>query len=504
MRNAGVLLHITSLPSPYGVGTFGKEAEAFVDWLKSAGQTLWQILPISPHGYGGSPYQSPSAFAGNTLFIDPLQLVKLGFLPKAELTLYVGNAESLDIDKATVENNRLLRIAYDGFKAECGNPERNADFALLYSRYDNFKKESASWLDDYALFMSLKKSYDGKPWYEWDAQHKTRSDSAMKTAFAELHDEIRFHRFAQFMFAEQWAKLRRYANANGVNIVGDIPIYVAFDSADVWASPELFLLNDRHEPTDVAGVPPDFFSEDGQLWGNPLYNWEQMANENYLWWVNRVKHAAKFFDLLRIDHFRAFDTYYAVPYGETTARHGEWRNGPGMALFDVIKENLKDLPIKIIAEDLGDICDSVRKLLRDTGYPGMKILPFGFNPQGEDSEHLPHNFQQNIVAYTGTHDNQTFKGWYKSADRKTRFYAKRYLEPKFFEGTSFAAIKCLYKSAANRVVIPIQDILNLPDTARMNTPGTVGGSNWKWRMKSDALTPKAAQKLKKLCETYHR
>ncbi len=488
-RSCGVLMHITSLPSPYGIGTFGREAERFADWLKEAGQSCWQILPTGPTGYGDSPYQPFSSFAGNPLMIDLDELCENGLLTRSrcENADFGADPDYVDFEKVSKTRAELLREAYNGFEDDVG--------------YTSFTMEEAGWLDDYALFTALKEKFGGKPWTVWDEDIKLRREDALKKYRDELKDEIRYVKFVQYIFFRQLDRFHRYCNKNGISVIGDIPIYVAPDCSDVWAQPELFELDDNRNPKRVAGVPPDYFSKTGQLWGNPLYNWEKLKETGFDWWIKRVEKSMKYCDILRIDHFRAFDTYYAIPFGHTTAEHGTWENGPGMALFDAIREKLGD--VNIIAEDLGDIFDSVKQLLRETGFPGMRVLQFGFNPENADNDHLPHRYPENCAAYTGTHDNATIVQWYKEADENSRAMARRYLGKRLFERINTCCIRNVYASPAKLAVIPMQDILGLGARARMNIPSTLGG-NWGWRMKGNALTPAKAEKLKSLAMTYFR
>ena len=487
-RSCGVLMHITSLPSEYGIGTFGKTAESFADWLCAAGQSYWQVLPIGPTGYGDSPYQPFSSFAGNPLMIDLGELVEAGLISKAECDAadYGADPSYVDFEKVNATKTQLLRKACAAFTDDVG--------------YTSFVLEEADWLDDFALFTALKGKFGGKPWNMWESDIKMRRPEAMEKYAGELKDEIRFVKFSQYIFFRQWTRFRRYCNKKGIRIIGDIPIYVSPDCADVWAKPELFELDERLCPKRVAGVPPDYFSKTGQLWGNPLYNWEEMKRTGYEWWIKRIKKSADCFDMLRIDHFRAFDTYYAIPFGHTTAEHGVWVKGPGMELFNAIREQLGE--VSIIAEDLGEIFDSVKQLLKDTGFPGMRVLQFGFNPQKEDNDHLPHHYIENCVAYTGTHDNATIMQWYKEADGKSRAMARRYLSKGTFGKLNDCAIKSLYASTAGLVIIPMQDILGLDGRARMNVPSTVGG-NWGWRMQGEPPAKKA-RLLSELAQTYFR
>ena len=490
MRSCGILMHITSLPSPYGIGTFGAEAEAFVDWLKASGQKYWQVLPLGPTGYGDSPYQSFSTFAGNPLLIDLDDLVENGMLTKEQCAEadYGADPSFVDYEKVTRTKMKLLEEAFTHFEED--------EIA-----YVSFIKDEAWWLDNYALYMAIKESNGQVSWQNWDNDLKMRKPEALRKAGDELHDRVSFWKFVQYTFYRQWQQLKRYANRNDVKIIGDIPIYVAMDSADVWANKELFLLDREGNPTDVAGVPPDYFSKTGQLWGNPIYNWEKMKEDRYAWWIKRIGKSAEMFDLLRIDHFRAFDTYYAIPYGETTAINGKWLVGPGMDLFNEVKAQLGTA--NIIAEDLGEIFDSVKELLKASGFPGMRVLQFGFNPKNEDSDHLPHRYPPNCVAYTGTHDNATIMQWLKEADRDSAKMAKRYVKPNFLEKFNWAAIRSIYMSSAGLVIVPMQDVLGLGAKARMNIPSTLGG-NWKWRMKKGANSERLGEKLKELAETYFR
>ena len=490
MRSCGVLMHITSLPSPYGIGTFGAEAEAFVDWLKENGQKYWQVLPLGPTGYGDSPYQSFSTFAGNPLLIDLDDLVENGMLTKEQCAEadYGADPSFVDYEKVYRTKTKLLEEAFTHFE--------ESEIA-----YVSFIKDEAWWLDNYALYMAIKENNGQAPWQSWDADLKMRKAEALQREGDKLHDRVAFYKFVQYTFYRQWQQLKRYANRNDVKIIGDIPIYVAMDSADVWANKELFLLDKEGSPTEVAGVPPDYFSKTGQLWGNPLYNWDKMKADRYSWWIKRIGKSMEMYDLLRIDHFRAFDTYYAIPYGETTAINGKWMVGPGMDLFNEVKAQLGSA--NIIAEDLGEIFDSVKELLKASGFPGMRVLQFGFNPNNEDSDHLPHRYPPNCAAYTGTHDNSTIMQWLREADRESAKMAKRYVHPNLFEKFNWAAIRTIYMSSAGLVIVPMQDILGLGGAARMNIPSTVGG-NWKWRMKKGANSAKIGAKLKDLAETYFR
>lgn len=489
MRSCGILMHITSLPSPYGIGTFGAEAEAFIDWLKLANQKYWQVLPLSPTGYGDSPYQSFSTFAGNPLLIDLDDLIQNGLLTKTkcEEADFGADPSFVDFEKVYRTKMRLLKEAFESFTEDVG--------------YLAFIQDEAEWLEDYALFMSIKESYDLNSWLTWDKELRYRKSDAMNKAREDFAERINFWKFIQYTFTRQWQKLKRYANKNGIGIIGDIPIYVALDSSDVWSNTDLYMLDVDCNPTKVAGVPPDYFSTTGQLWGNPLYNWDRMKKENYLWWIKRIKKAGELYDVVRIDHFRAFDTYYTIPFGEKTAVNGKWEIGPRMDLFNAIKDELGD--IQIIAEDLGDIFDTVKDLLHESGFPGMRVLQFGFNSENQDNDHLPHNYPVNSVVYTGTHDNSTVKGFLQTANKKTYKMAMNYLKPQLFESKAWLFIRTIYASKAMLAIVPIQDILMLHDTARMNTPSTLGG-NWIWRFKKKDLSAKYAKKLGNLAKIYFR
>ena len=482
-------MHITSLPSPYGIGTFGKQAEKFVDWLISAGQEYWQVLPVGPTGYGDSPYQSFSTFAGNPLLIDLDDLVGSGLITAAmcEDADFGADPSFVDYEKVSRSKMELLKKAYQKF-------EPNA-------AYNAFVEAEKDWLGDYALFMAIKEENKNVSWSEWSDDLRLRKPEALKEAAERLASETGFWKFVQFTFYTQWERLKSYANKNGIKIIGDIPIYVAPDSSDIWANAGLYETDPDCRPKRVAGVPPDYFSATGQLWGNPLYDWEAMKADGYAWWIRRIEKAAKLYDIVRIDHFRAFDTYWAIPAGETTAINGKWEQGPGMDLWNAVRDKFGD--VNIIAEDLGDIFDSVKELLKASGFPGMRVLQFGFNPEYNDNDHLPHRYPQNSVCYTGTHDNSTALGWYKSADAESRKMCRRYLKPLLFEKINKAMIRELYKSQAGIAVVPMQDIIGLDDSARMNIPSTLGG-NWKWRAQQKQFTEKDAAFMKDLAQTYYR
>ncbi|MBO6301857.1 MAG: 4-alpha-glucanotransferase [Ruminiclostridium sp.] len=489
MRSCGVLMHITSLPSPYGIGSFGKQAENFVDWLVSAGQEYWQVLPIGPTGYGDSPYQSFSTFAGNPLLIDLDELVSEGLLTRQDCEggEYGYDPSYVDFEKVTKMKMELLHKAYGKFS------ENDA--------YKKFTEREAYWLDDYALFMSVKQENNMVSWLDWSDGLRLRDADALREESEKLRDSIGCWKFMQFEFYRQWEKLKSYANKKGIKIIGDIPIYVSPDSSDIWANTGFYEVDENKRLTRVAGVPPDYFSATGQLWGNPLYDWEAMKKDGYAWWIKRIKKAVELYDIVRIDHFRAFDTYWAIPAGELTAVNGKWEQGPGMDLWNAVKDALGDVPI--IAEDLGDIFDSVKELLKQSGFPGMRVLQFGFNPDSSDNDHLPHRYPVNSVCYTGTHDNSTALGWYKAADKGSQAMCRRYLKPRLFEKINRTMIRELYKSSCGLAVVPMQDIIGLDDSARMNIPSTLGG-NWKWRAQVKHFSDKNAAFMRDLAETYYR
>lgn len=489
MRSCGILMHITSLPSPYGIGTFGSAAEEFVDWLKEAGQSYWQVLPLGPTGYGDSPYQSFSAFAGNAMLIDLDDLVESGCITKEQCQAadYGADPSFVDYEKVYRTKMQLLEEAYHHFNEDVG--------------YLAFLQEQAFWLDDYALFMAVKENNNLAPFWTWPHELRCRDGEALKKASDDYAERVSFWKFIQYTFFRQWNKLRRYADRNGISIIGDMPFYVALDSADVWANPDIFQLDQNGDPTGVAGVPPDYFSSTGQLWGNPLYDWAALKKENYSWWIKRLKSALLNCDLLRIDHFRAFDTYCHIPAGDKNAVNGQWKNGPGIDFWNEVKKELGE--VHIIAEDLGEIFDSTRELLKATGFPGMRVLQFGFNDKGEDNDHLPHRYPPNCVAYTGTHDNSTAMQWCRTADKASLAMARRYCRPNYFEKMNRPMIRTLYASSAGLVIIPMQDVLGLGVEARMNVPATLGG-NWIWRMKKGADSPKLAGILSDYAGSYMR
>ncbi len=488
MRKSGILLHISSLPSDYGIGTMGKEAYKFVDFLKSAKQRCWQILPVGPTSYGDSPYQSFSTNAGNPYFIDLDMLCEEGLLKKEEYSKIKWGNDSKYVDYETIYNNRfkVLHKAFDRF--------RTGDM----SEFNKFLNENEKWISNYALFMSIKDDNDGKSWLEWEEGLRKR-DSHVLWEFRSSHEEeVLFWEFLQYKFFEQWNKLKKYANENEIEIIGDIPIYVALDSADVWVYPDLFELDEDLMPKAVAGCPPDAFSPTGQLWGNPLYDWNRHKEVGFNWWIDRIKSASNLYDVVRIDHFRGFEGYYAIPYGDETAQNGEWRKGPGIELFEAAQKALGNLPV--IAEDLGFLTEDVHKMLKASGFPGMKVLEFAFDPR-EESNYLPYTYDSNSVVYVGTHDNNTIKGWIKELDKDTLNFCKKFLDTE--DDIVWKLIKTAMASVSDTAVIQMQDYLELGEEARMNVPSTLG-FNWQWRMSKRAATKKLAEKIADITRTYGR
>ena len=493
-RSSGILLHPTSLPGKYGIGSLGKEACKFVDFLKKSNQKLWQIFPLGPTGYGDSPYQCFSSFAGNPYLIDFDLLIEQNLLTEEDLkdVNFGGNEEYIDYGAIYNQKYPLLRKAYENFKAN-GNKE-------LKEKLETFKTENSSWLDDYSLYISLKNHFNGLPWNEWEDDIRTRKEAAINKYKAELVNEIEYHNFIQFLFFTQWNNVKKYANDNGIKIIGDIPIFVAVDSSDAWANPEIFLFDPELKPVKVAGVPPDYFSATGQLWGNPLYDWDKLKELNYKWWVDRVKANLSTCDIIRIDHFRGFDEYWAVPYGDKTAENGTWCPGPRTDLFNAIKNELGELPI--IAEDLGTMTQGVIDLREATGFPGMKILGFAFDSK-EENDYLPHTYTKNCVVYTGTHDNDTLIGWFTKANEDDKQFARNYLNSRSDNEIHWDAIRGAWSSVANMAIAPIQDFLGLGSEARINTPGLASG-NWQWRLKDGVLTDELAERIAKLTKVYSR
>ncbi|MCR5825797.1 MAG: 4-alpha-glucanotransferase [Oscillospiraceae bacterium] len=489
-RSSGILLSISSLPSPYGIGTLGKAAYKFADFLKAAGQGYWQLLPLGPTSYGDSPYQSFSTYAGNPYFIDPDLLIKDKLLTKKEVTAYDWGTDPRHVDYGKIYEGRYPLLA----KAKERGWERDAEAVAA------FVAQNESWLPDYALFMALKRYFGMKAWLEWPEDVRTRQSEALERYRAELREDVELFTYIQFLFFRQWGELKRYINDLGIRIIGDLPIYVAMDSADVWAEPEMFRLDSRGFPTEVSGVPPDYFSADGQLWGNPLYNYEAMERDGFGWWLRRVGGAARMFDVIRIDHFRGFESFWAVPYGEKTARNGKWVKGPGMKLVGTLTGWFHNL--SFIAEDLGYATPEVAQLLKDSKLPGMKVLEFAFNPN-EPSDYLPHRYTENCVCYTGTHDNATLAEWLVTCDKGELAQAKRYLGLNEKEGLAMGVIRGGMGSVASLFIAQMQDYLGLGKNNRMNTPGTAAG-NWTWRMLPGEAGAALARRLAALTEMYER
>ena len=489
-RSSGILMAMSSLPSNYGIGTMGKSAYKFVDFLRDSGQRYWQLLPLCPTSYGDSPYSSFSTFAGNPYLIDLDLLVKDKLLKKAEFSGIDWGDDVSRVDYGKIYQHRfdVLRIAFGR-----GRKKYAAELK-------EFRRANA-WVENYALFMALKAHFGMISWTEWPEDDIRRHEAeAVEKYRAELADEIDFHVFMQFTFFRQWNELRGYAHAQGIEFIGDLPIYVAFDSADVWSESRFFQLDEDNVPTEVAGVPPDAFTDEGQLWGNPLYDWDAMKSDGYGWWIRRIDGAKKLYDIIRIDHFRGFESYWAVPYGDTTAKNGRWRPGPGMDLIGVLLGWFRGL--RLIAEDLGYTTPEVRKLLADSGLPGMKILMFAFDPHGE-SDYLPYRCERNSVCYIGTHDNETVNGWVGNIGRADRDFARSYMHITEDEGWCWGLIRAGMGTASDLFVMQMQDVLELGGECRMNTPGTQCG-NWVWRMLPDAISPALSKKLRRYTETFRR
>jgi len=485
MRKTGVLLHITSLPSPGNIGTLGEEAYNFIDWLKKAGMSVWQVLPVGPTGYGDSPYQSPSTHAGNMLLIDLRTLSKEGLL-EDDLEYYKNTRENTYED-SKARRVRALRKSFE------------QSFSRVKDEVEAFVASHPA-IADYALFMAVKDYFGGKMWTQWpDVAIRMRQESALEHYGRILGDDVNFYKYTQYLFFRQWKALKAYANKNGISLFGDIPIYVAEDSSDTWANPGIFQLDKDRRPVKVAGVPPDYFSEDGQLWGNPLYDWNALRKTGYAWWLERLKTTRELYDMVRVDHFIGFANYYSIRAGAKNARVGKWEKAPGKSFFRQVKKKLPD--VTVIAEDLGVISKRVKRLLRFCGYPGMRVLAFGFDG-GTDNPHFLANIVENSICYTGTHDNDTVVGWWNSASEGTKAFAKENLPER--QTISDSMIEAAIASPAKLAMIPMQDILKLDSSARMNTPGTVGGSNWHWRMDKDALTDELAAKYLELNEFYER
>ena len=489
MRCSGILMHISSLPGPYGVGTMGKNAFRFVDFLEEAGQSVWQILPLTPTGYGDSPYQSCSTFAGNHYLIDLEALVEENLLKEEELTSIRWSWSETKADFGLLYNNRLnvLRKAYQRFTAQ--------------EELDAFCAKNDSWLPDFALFMALKDRFGGKPWYQWDENLKFREADAIEAARQELKEEIRFFCFVQYLFYTQWNALRAYAHNKGIRIIGDVPIYVPYDSVEVWKDTQLFQLDEKLDPVAVAGCPPDAFSADGQLWGNPLYRWDVMAEDGYAWWIRRLAAAGELYDIVRMDHFRGLEAYWSIPYGDETAKGGKWITGPGMDFVNAVKKGLPEL--NMIAEDLGFLTQEVLDLRDASGFPGMKVLEFAFDSR-EPSDYLPHTYVSNTVCYTGTHDNMTMRQWLENATAEAVEYATEYMNLSEKEGLVWGVVRTAYASVSDMCVIQMQDLLNLGAEARMNFPGTLSDANWTWRADADFMSEDLGKKILNMTKLYGR
>lgn len=493
LRRSGILVHPTSFPSPYGIGDLGKTAYDFIDFLKKANQTLWQCLPLGPTGFGDSPYQAYSAFAGQPLLISPDKLIELKLLSKDDLVdMPEWNKDLVEYERVTAFKTALLKKAYQNFL--------HVPNLVLRSEYSTFCKEHEFWLTDYALFMALKDHQNGKKWTEWDEEYKNPTKETKAKALKDLEDSVNYYCFVQFIFFRQWYELKKYANEHDVQIIGDIPIFVSPDSSDAWANKELFQLDDEGYPTVIAGVPPDYFSKTGQIWGNPLYNWDYHKKTNYEWWIQRIRHQLTQTDIFRIDHFRGFEAYWSIPVGEETAINGKWVKGPGNDFFDHIMKAF-DGELPIIAEDLGIITPEVEALRDDYNLPGMRILQFAFNDLG-DSSYLPYNYVENCVCYTGTHDNDTTVGWYLKASPESQDKARRYLS---CDGRNihWDMIRLAMGSVARYVIFPLQDIFGLDSDARMNTPGT-SKNNWAWCFKQTDIQDWMPSYLNDLSKVFWR
>lgn len=491
MRQAGILMAVSSLPSKYGIGCFSKEAYRFIEFCKKSGHKCWQMLPLGPTSYGDSPYQTFSSFAFSPYYIDLEELISLNLLTKEECeTADFGSGKSVDYGKLYQNRFPLLQKAYERF------------LTFTYEDYPSFVEANSEWLEDYALFMALKDAHFGAGWTTWELKLRERDPETIKQMRLNYKKEIDFYRFLQYFCTRQWNHVHQYSKEMGVQLIGDIPIYIALDSADAWANPELFEFKEGFIPKAVAGCPPDGFSPTGQVWGNPLYNWEQHQKEQYHWWKKRMKHMFSLFDIIRIDHFRGFDEYYSIPFEDDTAINGKWNKGPGLDLFQAFEQSLGKLPI--IAEDLGYLNESVKKLLKDTGYPGMKVLEFAFDSR-EESDYLPHNYEHNSVVYTGTHDNDTIIGWYRTMPQADRDYALSYVNAKHHSDLEIAwdFIRLAFMSVADYAIIPMQDYLGLGSEGRMNTPSTLGG-NWTWRMNQGSLEDELALKIRNMIHLYGR
>lgn len=492
IRASGILMHLSSVPSPYGIGTMGQSAREFVDFLKRAGQKYWQILPVGQTSYGDSPYQSFSSFAGNPYFIDLDMLAEEGLLLPEEYKMIDWGNNANTVDYGLLYQNRypLLRLAVKRFLAG-----EHKEFMM-------FCDEQEQWLDDYALFMTIKGMNGGASWLDWKEEERKRNYVTMEEIRTTQKDEILFWKVLQFFFYEQWNALRAYANENGVSIIGDLPIYVALDSADIWANPQYFQLDEELRPVQVAGCPPDGFAEGGQLWGNPLFDWAALEEDNFSWCINRIGHSCRVYNVLRLDHFRGFESYYAIPYGDKDAKGGHWEKGPGDKLFLALQKQLGKQ--KIIAEDLGFLTEPVREMLKNSGFPGMKVFELGFDSRdGNGSEYLPHNFIRNCVAYTGTHDNDTIQGWFLTAPKDDVEYACAYFGIKDRRDGHWDMMKALWATVADLTIVQAQDLFGLGSESRMNRPSTFG-NNWQWRALPGSFTEDLSTQLRNYMKLYAR
>lgn len=492
VRKSGILLPIASLPSKYGIGCFSKEAYKFVDQLVKSGQRCWQILPLGPTGYGDSPYQSFSTFAGNPYFIDLETIVEDGLLLEEECEICDCEQDNryIDYEKIYFTRFKILKKAYERSEIE------------QLSEFIRFKEENRFWLEDYSLYMAIKDANNGISWMEWDTSLKERTPEALNEIKIEYKKNIEFYEFIQYIFTIQWSKLKKYANERSIEIIGDIPIYVALDSADCWANKELFQFDEIGQPKAVAGCPPDAYAIYGQLWGNPLYDWGYHQKTSYEWWIKRIKYSLTLYDRIRIDHFRGFDEYYSIPYEAKTAEHGHWNKGPGYEFFVAVEKQLGKM--NVIAEDLGFLTESVKELVKQTGYAGMKVLEFAFG-SGETNDYLPHNYDHNCIVYTGTHDNDTVMGWYQDLSLPEKEFSLEYLDngEREKDRINWDFIRLALGSVARTAIIPIQDYLGLGKESRINIPSTLGG-NWNWRLLEGEITDELLEKIKKVTRLYNR
>ena len=493
-RVSGILLHPTSLPSPFGIGDLGSSAYRFIDFLADADQQIWQILPLGPTGFGNSPYLAYSALAGNPLLISPEKLLGENLLTQEDLNQLSGySLDRVDYDAVIATKLPLLKKAAAKFEQQANE----SDLEKFYQ----FCERHSDWLDDYALFMAIKEANEGKSWYQWSKPLASRQPEALTQTASELKDQVFLHKFMQYLFFTQWQELKHYANEKGISIFGDIPIYVAHDSADVWSHPEIFRLDDQTgEPTLMAGVPPDYFSSTGQLWGNPVYDWDELEKTDFHWWIRRVEAILEYVDIIRIDHFRGFEAYWAVAQGETTAMNGKWLKAPGEKFFELLKEKLGELPI--VAEDLGVITPEVESLRDQFNFPGMKILHFAFDSD-RDNAFLPYNYTTNCIVYTGTHDNDTTVGWFNSRDHHGQAQVVDYLGCLCNDGIHWALIRLAMGSVAKTAIFPFQDVLGLGTDTKMNTPSTSKG-NWEWRCRQEAFNSELSGRLQYLTYLYGR